>query len=46
MSDQEREALEQENADVSELDDSQLEDVAGGGPNLACDEGCVAQQHL
>ena len=45
MSEKETQALEEANADVVELDDSALEQAAGGrplseGPNLACDEGC------
>ncbi len=45
MSEKEKQVLEEENANVTELEDSDLEDAAGGrpltgGPNIACDEGC------
>lgn len=43
MADQEKKELELENLEVAELEDEDLEDVAGGGgfsPNTTINDGC------
>lgn len=42
MADQKKKALEIENLEVTELEDANLEDIAGGGTNTQCIENHVA----